>query len=252
MKIEITGGTSSKNIINLSTDEFMATAHSYPNNHISCKIRRRPKFARFILKYKNLPWPRLVWFVITILTGLTKDVLIPFFVFLLIVTFTFIIFPPPVALQAWGKGYANLSNWIYLAIFVLLVLVMKFYNASWHGAEHMTVAAYDRTGSVKIKDIAKESPINESCGGRFTIPFLVLPTIVSCFSSGWNSVIFFFIALECIFWIDKLWGLEKIPITSQAAFMLQKYITTKTPGEQEMRTAQRALKKLIAAHNSLS
>ena len=57
------------------------------------------------------------------------------------------------------------------------------------------------------------------------------------------------VAWEGVMWVDKLAGWDKIPGTSHASHFLQRFITTRVPGKQELLTAQRALRELVVAHN---
>lgn len=116
----------------------------------------------------------------------------------------------------------------------------------------MAIAAYDRSSTTELEKIRQESPIHDKCGGRFVLPMLFAPFISAAVGNllSVTSIIPSLVILECIFWVDKLKGLDKTPICSEASYFLQRFITTKKPGNEEILTAQKAIRELIAAHSS--
>lgn len=67
-----------------------------------------------------------------------------------------------------------------------------------------------------------------------------------------STVVTYVAMLESVMWIDSLKGWDKILGTSQVSRLLQRWITTREPSAQELRTAQLALRELVAAHSTLS
>lgn len=110
---------------------------------------------------------------------------------------------------------------LLIAELILFVGVFVFIHrlASWHGAEHMAIAAYERTGSTKVKDIESESPINPKCGGRLALPLLLASVIALSLSKRFEIPAFIFAIplLEIVLWIDKLKGFDKIALFSQTS-----------------------------------
>ena len=252
-KVEIIGGKSTAGWVSIISDEFVATAHSEKNNKITCKVKRNSALARFIYKNKNLPIPRLVILGVLITDSMTDKVEMFFVGLFVLVTILLGIFSQPVPKSS-SSLFSEVCFWGLCIMFQLgLLFCFRQSIAKWHGAEHMAIAAYTHTGSTDIQMITRERPIDDQCGGRFILPFL-FGVIISNFVAkkfGMNQTIIFFVILECFLWVDKLIGFEKIPVTSQASYFLQKWFTTRHPGKQELRTAQTALRELVNAHKNL-
>jgi uncharacterized protein YqhQ len=146
---------------------------------------------------------------------------------------------------------------IFLLGFILIGATARLTFAPWHGAEHMAIAAYERSGATSLEAIERESPVNAKCGTRFAFPMIVAQILVVKITNGlfagelasFAGLIFFFlITLECLLWIDFWFGLDKLPVTRQVSYLVQRYIVTRRPGEIELRTAQLAMIQLITAH----
>lgn len=140
---------------------------------------------------------------------------------------------------------------VELAFFVgAFVFVRRL--ASWHGAEHMTIAAYERNGSIDVGSIEKESPINPRCGGRLALPLLLTSTLAVVLSKELGMSVFLFSIplFEVVLQVDALKGFDKITPFSQASTLLQRYVTTKRPGALEVATGQTALLSLLDAHHT--
>jgi uncharacterized protein YqhQ len=146
--------------------------------------------------------------------------------------------------------YSILVN---LSVITMMMAYTRQYIATWHGAEHKTIASYENNGSIEIEDIKKESRINDKCGGRLFLPLIVGMSSANFIAKklGVNTAIVNLALMELVLWIDTLIGWDKIPITSQVSRWLQKHITTREPGEIELHTAQFAFQKLIDAHKKL-
>ena len=149
----------------------------------------------------------------------------------------------------------NLSTWL------IVLLVLKKSIAKWHGAEHMTIAAYESTGLTDLETIEKQSPIDPHCGGRFLIGVVAAQQVSNLVTNAYvpNQLLLAFLyvifinaaMMEIVLRVDAWKGLDKLPVTAQASYLLQKYFTTGQPGIQELRTAQRAMMELIAATRAL-
>ena len=140
----------------------------------------------------------------------------------------------------------TLSLFLYIWFFSLLLRVRR-----WHGAEHMAIETYRKTGSIDLADIAQASPVSSHCGGRLVIPFIlasVLSSIVSTVS-GFDSTLVLLVSLEALLWIDKLIGFHRVPLFAQVAMLMQR-LTTGRPNERELHTAHKAITTLVQAHAS--
>lgn len=263
--MKIIGGKSTFGRISIMSDEFMSTARSDEDGNITCRVKRHSSLSRFLYRNKNLPIPKLVRMILFFVDSMTKKGWMFLGLYVLIVTLTekyllsgslFLVLA-----DRYSPGLLNpklvFLLW-FLAICAVLIIpgvtYVQLYIASWHGAEHMAIAAYDRLGSTEMRDIVQESPINDECGGRLALPLLLgaVVAVIVAKTLMVSTVFAYILMLEGLLWVDALKGWDKIPGTSQASHLLQKWITTREPGAQELRTAQLALCELIVAHNSLS
>lgn len=249
MPVNIVGGNSASGQISILSDEFTATAQSDKDGRITCNIQRHSRLSRFFYKHKRFPIPRLIRLMLFLVNSLTRKGRLILGICLLGLVLI------AVLLQKYLSGSSTfLGQYLWVTNVTVTfgaLLYIRRHIATWHGAEHMAIAAYERTGSTDIKQISQESRVDDDCGGRLFPPFIAV-TIVAKFvaiSLGVNYTIVYLIALECMLWVDTLKGWDKIPGTSHASRLLQKYITTRTPGTQELLVAQRALQELIATHN---
>ena len=235
--------------ISILSDEFIATAHSDEDNKITCKVKRHPPLSRFLYKNENLPIPKLVRLILFSVDAMTKKgwALLGLYVFSEVLLDTFFPSIDSTAISAFLKQYWLL---VYVSILVGVLTYINRQIATWHGAEHMAIAAYDRNGSTTTLAITHECPVHDECGGRLFIPLFVGIVIANVIANKFelNETITTLAVLECALWVDTLKGWDKIPGTSHASHFLQKWVTTRYPGEQEMRTAQRALQELVTAH----
>ena len=163
-------------------------------------------------------------------------------------------------IQTLDKAHLDKSDALRLVIFTftLLVIELAFFVvafvtirrlASWHGAEHMAFASYER-GRLEIEDIAKENRVSPKCGGRLFLPLFLAAAIAIYISKHLNISSLFILPFfyELVLQIDGRKGFDKIPPFAQASILLQRYFTTKQPGMIEMKTAQTALLALVNTH----
>ena len=257
MEIQIIGGVSSPSQISIFSNEFVATARWHTGGRISCDVKRRPLLAQFFYKHKYLPIPQLARIVLFLFSAITKktSMLIGASLMLgcLVGIAIFRHIPAnPVPVEQ-NPLISTACEWVFrIAPMIILAAYIKQNIAKWHGAEHMAISSYNKTGSAEMQNIVKESPINDECGTRLFMPLYVL-TFVACYLAeyvGFSKIIFSLVTAECVLWIDRLRGWDKISGASHISRLLQKYVATKIPGERELRTAQRALRELISAHRS--
>ena len=248
-QVRIVGGKSTAGRVSILSDEFVATAHSERDGEITCKVKRHSPLSRFLYKNKRLPIPRLVRMILFFAVSMTRKgwVLLGLYVLGIVLLDKF--FPTGSAVSAFLKQYW----WLFYALIQVGALTYIHRRiATWHGAEHMAIAAYNRTGSTDTHAIACECPVHDKCGGRLILPLVVGMIIANLVAKilGVSETIGLLAILECILWVDTLNGWDKIPGTSQASYLLQRWVTTRYPGEQELQTAQRALHELVAAHHA--
>jgi uncharacterized protein YqhQ len=160
----------------------------------------------------------------------------------------------PYALTAWAPAaFKNQSDSDFgipiAAVFIVATLAyIRWRIAGWHGAEHMAIAAYERSGSVTIESMLEESPIDKNCGGRLLLPLSIAIFIAMLGAEhfGINLAITDLLAIEVVLQVDHRRGWHTIPLAAQASQFLQRWITTKDPTVQELKTAQLALCTLVA------
>lgn len=245
-KVHIVGGSSSDGKISIFSNEFTATARCR-NGSITCSVRRRSPLTSFLLEKKYLPIPRILRMLLLAIAGMaTWKGRLFLCLYLLAVTVWAMHSPVSVSISLE-------RSWMFFCLITVQILFYtKSFVARWHGTEHMAIAAYNRSGSTEIKDIRQEVPFHEMCGGRFMFPFLAGALVAGFVAKklGVNDTLVFLAMIEVVLWVDTLVGLERIPLASHVSRLLQEKITTEEPGYSELRTAQRALVELVAAHDS--
>lgn len=204
-----------------------------------------------VLRVRWLPIPKTIrLFLFLFISG---NLFVKLFILFFVVSAFLQIFYPSEFHEIEGSminPFATLM--IYTLWIVILIAAIRFIKATrpWHGAEHMAIETYRKSGSSHINDIRKASPVNPRCGGRFFVPFLLIsffvPPIAHYFK--FPNLLTNLIAIEVILWIDALIGFYRIPVFAQLSDLLQKYLTTKIPTDRELQTAQAALEKLLEAH----
>ncbi len=254
-KVRIIGGMSKSRSISILSEEYTSTAEYDPfTDCILWEVKRNSAILRLITKKGSFFIPQTVKLILMLIDEIGIRTLVFGGLVLAGLYMLASILP--------GHHHASAptsSGWwdslvTYATINACIFTYIRQEVASWHGAEHKAIGTYDRLGSVRMKDIVKESRVNEKCGGRLFLPIIIVTTIAEYAfkSSGVNSIVVNLLSMEAILWIDKLIGWDKIPITSGMSRLLQKWITTTEPGEVELQTAQLALERLVAKHHSLA
>lgn len=247
--VRIVGGKSSRRRVSIISDEFTATARLEKNGDITSTVKRHWSLTRFLYQNNHLPIPRLIRTLVFLLDGMTTKgrVFLGLFVLLQLLPLNSTFPSSNLSEQFWWLPYVILGLTVAGAL-----LYVRRRIATWHGAEHMAIAAYDHTSSTDHEVVARENPIHDKCGGRFFLPGAagIIIAYLAAQTIGLNQTLVFAVILECALWVDTLVGWEKIPSTALASHLLQRWVTTRSPGEQELRTAQRALQELLAAHHA--
>ena len=250
MKIRVTGGMSSRNSIAIQSDQYRARATVRSDGSLDCKVTPLSWLARFDYAHPNWPIPRVLWISLFMVANIKRKTWLVLGPLLVLFYggdwYLHKYYPAPAS----SNGYTIISE-VLIGALVLLIVGVYAHDvvAPWHGAEHMTIVAYRKHGSTGLDDIAKESPVSGSCGGRFLLPMTIawaLATFVLNRYLPWLAA--YAVILEVMFWLDKLWGFDRILGFAQAGTMLQKYITTRQPERVHLETAQLAIENLIAAH----
>lgn len=250
MSVVITGGMSSRRTIAIQSDRFRSRATCSRDGNIDCTVTPLTKLEQFEYAHRNLPIPRVLWYAMFLVCNIKRRTwfwLAPLAVLVYGADWYVHRYYPAPPSQA---GTATINQLVFALLGgLLLAYYTLVFVARWHGAEHMTIAAYRKHGSANPDDVSKESPAIGSCGGRFLVPVIVAQLLASFLLRRYMPTLAAeALGLEIMLWVDKFWGLDRVPVFAQVTFLLQKYVTTRAPGDLELQTAQRALQELVAAH----
>jgi hypothetical protein len=235
------------------SDQFVTEAEAGKNG-ITCRTKELSEAAKKYLRPDQRFMPKTLKFLLFV----KEEMGIKDLIFIALVATMILMMRLILGIIPGVSGAFEGDPWlIYLLGFFLIGATARSTFAPWHGAEHMAIAAYERFGSTCLEAIERESPVNAKCGTRFAFPMIVSQILVVKITDGlfvgelasFAGLIFFFlITLECLLWIDFWFGFDKLPVTRQVSYLIQKYIVTKRPGEIELRTAQMAMIRLLVAH----
>lgn len=260
MVIEILEGESCAGSISFQSKEFTAIARLGWDGQVITEVKRLSRLKRFLLRHKHFPMPKIIRFII--LSWSWWNILLLFFcLFLswasdnsLAISF---LFPGPHPTD--GSRSPAIASLVALSIVCVCLAILYVSRviknirivAPWHGAEHMVLSAYEKTGEISLEKAMRESPVDDECGTRLILPVFI-GMVVAFFASTKlvnvvDPLVMTLIVWEFILWIDSLWGWNKIPITSQTSRAIQK-ITTSRPSQKELTVALSALLRLVDAH----
>lgn len=226
------GGVSGCRKIRIFSHKFAATAQFHKNGNITCKIGR---FSIFSI----IPVWQVVFVAISVCVVIVSKYL------------------PDTnpSSELSGITLLGIGFTLYVVSMTVHLVYHYFYIATWHGAEHMAVSAYENFRSTDIEVIAKQGIIDDECGAKYLLPFLILfftMLIVEAVLGVVNDVNWAFdwlVIIVLVVLFDALVGLSKIPVILRFSRFFQK-VTTRKPGRRELLTAQVALKALVAAHQN--
>lgn len=251
--VTILGGASWIRRISIMSSHYVATARASYDGSITCVVRSRSRLANFFRRHPQLPVPKIIRMLLFLLEGLGFFGKV--FVGFLLCDALFSKYVPALPAPT-PPSDVLLSDLLYVqALFMIAVCAPILYFvhrlvATWHGAEHMAIAAYERTRSSDLQMIAVQDRVHPKCGGRIMLPYLTatfLVTIVGYYIPL-PLLLILVIHLELLLQLDARIGFDRIPVFSHASTLLQRHITTRDPGDLELRTAQCALQELLAAH----
>lgn len=252
MPLKIIGGRSSHGRITIMSDAFSSTATFNGPRDITCEVRAHSGISHFLYNHKHLPIPQLVRLLLFWSDNSPRKWRFAPFLGMGLLIFTSVFRPETPSTPPLSTINYLISFGIMMVLMIFMILITGSEIGSWHGAEHMAISAFDREGSANLDLIARESPIHEKCGGRLAFPLCIGFWAANLASSFLNIsvILMFLLAFEVVLWVDHLVGWDKIPITSQASQLIQRFGTTKRPGPHELATAFVALQGLIRAHEN--
>lgn len=251
-KFKIVGGLSLPRQITIASEDYSATAafKKYDKDNrkfvIDCSVKK-------ITNYKKDYLPRTISLFLSLLSSL------PLFLralFLLMIISWFDSLIQPVSPLAQAMPISDIVVVLFSTCLHTLILMalVRFLIAKWHGSEHMAISAYEKTGTSSIGVISSQSTVHPKCGGRLFVPLMALFMLDMFLRNHFllGGLIFALaeiLTLELALQIDKWVGFDKIPLFSQASIFIQKYFTTKRPDLREILTGKAALDALILAHS---
>ncbi|HOX30404.1 MAG TPA: DUF1385 domain-containing protein [Candidatus Paceibacterota bacterium] len=259
MAVRIIGGKSLPRSISVVSDRFTSTAICGPDKKIVCRVKKLPGLTKYVLGPRKYPIPKTLKLFLFLVSNFgIKDL---FFFLLLFGAILSVIEILGLAVPG-GTATVVENFWILdVTSLALIGVVIKRSIGRWHGAEHMAIAAYVSAGKIDIETIKAQNRIDPHCGGRIAIGFMIAQLVPDLFFkfpvmdflplASFFPIALQLLLMEAVLQIDAHKGLDKLPITSQLAYLLQRHVTTSVPGEIELETARQAVLGLIEAHESL-
>lgn len=152
---------------------------------------------------------------------------------------------------------------VFFAYIGILSMFKTFHRIfEYHGAEHMSIHAYEHHDPLNPKHIQKYSPRHPRCGTSFIMAVLVVSIIV-----------YTFVPRNPIFWLNLLQRLSFLPLIAGIGYEILKwsarhvnhplvkfvtvpglatqYITTKQPSDEQIEVAVAALEKAIELEKAI-
>ncbi|PLV60351.1 DUF1385 domain-containing protein [Thermotoga sp. KOL6] len=160
--------------------------------------------------------------------------------------------------------YSIVEGFIRLGLFLLYVWIISLFKDvkrvfQYHGAEHMTIHAYEHGEELTVENVRKYSTVHPRCGTNFVMIFLIVAIVLlSVFGalielSVWTRIISRLILLPfaagisyeflklAAFFEGKGW----IKVLYFPGYLLQ-YLTTAKPDDSQIETAIVALKQAVS------
>jgi uncharacterized protein YqhQ len=143
-----------------------------------------------------------------------------------------------------------------LALLPAVVALRSKTLASYHGAEHKTIGAYESGG--EAEDAPKE---HERCGSHLVGPLVAVSTLANVAVSrlprrhqrsarAAASLAAIGVAVETFAWMNRNSGHPAARLLAAPGHELQRLIGTREPGADELEVARAALDRLLAAEGS--
>jgi len=242
-RVRIIGGVSWHRTVKVLSEDFASSATFDPDMWaITVTVRRR---SRMMSGGKYVPLVVRLFRSFWAMGGTAGKVLMTFYVLSMCLP---LVLRGPTAPTA---VHQHLSGILWeLGFMVAFGLLTRHYIATWHASEHMLIRTYTDHGTTDLETARKASRIDPFCGGRFIVPLIVIPHLSQAIGYwlGIDSTILYFLFLEATLRIDRAYGLYRVPLVSHASEALQRYVTTKDPGDIELMTAQCAVDALVEEH----
>jgi hypothetical protein len=247
-KIEIVGGSCSVGRISFCSDRFKSTTE-LKGKKIVTTVEDLGWAGKISQQDHDWPLPETVKLLIRVFLLLDlKDVIY-------VCIFNFALRLPVWWAEDKYQG-KTLGLWPVLAVtFVVMGVIawiFRYAFGKWHAAEHMASNAFQDLSSVRLNDIAKSSPIHVACGGRMLTPLVMIAIISTLVSGFWgiNAWWPLLALMELFLQAEKRFKLSQRGFFGYCSFILQKYVTTRTPDFREIQVAKAALDGLTNKHNT--
>ncbi|MEK7619598.1 MAG: DUF1385 domain-containing protein [Patescibacteria group bacterium] len=242
-------GVSGRGRISIRSSRFSATAYCR-EGVISCAVEQVPPAARRMFR---IPFPLIVQFSGDSFLDLPPKgrIIAAIGVAILICTQFVRIGSGDMVWTATASAIQILVSMLAILGGIVSLAGMRIV-APWHGAEHMAIRAYLRCKSADLSEILLSSRVDELCGTRLVFPLILVAVITGSVSYHWsvNVLAVLLVCLECMFQADYRIGFERIAGFRYMSAFLQQYLTTASPDEIHLLTAQTAMKALLDAHRT--
>lgn len=163
--------------------------------------------------------------------------------------------------------YLNLiEGVIRVSIFTIyLIIVSKFKDTKrlfeYHGAEHKTIHAYENCEELTVENVKKYPLLHPRCGTSFLFNVMIISIVLFSFF-GWPNpvvrlvtrILLFPIVGGIAFELNRIIGKSESKIAyiiSYPGLMMQKYITTREPDDEQIEIAITALNLVKAKDREL-
>jgi hypothetical protein len=141
-----------------------------------------------------------------------------------------------------GGVFAFFAEFPILPILVLFFAAMRFTPIGrYHGAEHKTVAAYEKYGEVTLQNAKGVSRIHPRCGTNILL-YIILAALLDPLIAWWGYAILQFILISEAWFI---FGKTRHSIAVGNFF--QRYLTTTEPRLGQLEVAVESMKRLLQA-----
>ncbi|MDK2785819.1 MAG: hypothetical protein PWQ80_498 [Thermotoga sp.] len=159
--------------------------------------------------------------------------------------------------------YSIVEGFIRLGLFLLYVWIISLFRDvkrvfQFHGAEHMTIHAFERGEDLRVENVRKYSTIHPRCGTNFLMIFLIVAIVLlSVFGSvvnlsTWTRILSRLILLPVVAGISYellkvvafFNGRGWVKVLYLPGYLLQ-YLTTARPDDSQIEVAIAALKHAV-------
>lgn len=244
--IRIIGGMSLPRRIMLASETHVAVARlryadDANGDFIDCDVMRRLRLPAGIERLNRLPLPMTIRLLLQLGLNMRPRKLLAL----------------SAAMAAYwyfiGQTGAE-AQWTFTGALAVALAVFIAKTRPWHAAEHKAVEALKAGGTAPtMLDLMNASRVSPRCGGRLALPFILFYSSAAAglamldVDPVMTDVLASIIVIECVLWIDKVFGWWNVPGFRRASVLIQRYLTTSEPSERHLATAKCALDALIRA-----